>query len=53
MIVTTDYPDEVILGNVRKNVERNAKFTRSKIIVEGYRWGDDPTHVLKHLNSKR
>lgn len=53
LIVATDYPDATILGNLKANAERNIQHKREGpgvgVVVEGYKWGDDPTHVLSHL----
>lgn len=56
LIVATDYPDTTILGNLKANAERNTQHKRGgsggsgvDVIVEGYEWGDDPAHVLRHL----
>ncbi|KAF9010213.1 hypothetical protein BDQ17DRAFT_1347756 [Cyathus striatus] len=51
LIVVTDYPDDGILGNLKRNVERNrVHFERSvRVELEGYDWGTDTTHLLKML----
>jgi len=43
LVVVTDYPDDGILGNLKKNVERNHKLVASGCIVRsrGYEWGAD------------
>jgi nicotinamide N-methyltransferase len=48
LIVVTDYPDEGILGNLKKNVERNSAAVMKGCTVkcEGYDWGTDPSKLL-------
>lgn len=48
LVVVTDYPDEGILGNLRKNVERNSAVVTKGCAVkcEGYDWGTDPAKLL-------
>jgi len=43
LVVVTHYPDDGILGNLKKNVERNHKLVASGCIVRsrGYEWGAD------------
>jgi len=51
LVVVTDYPDEVILGNLNKNVERNKAAVSPGCIVrcEGYEWGEDVDPILRFL----
>ncbi|KAG9309588.1 hypothetical protein JVU11DRAFT_10569 [Chiua virens] len=48
LIVVTDYPDEVILGNLRANVERNNPHYRlpCQVYCVGYEWGTDAIPLL-------
>jgi EEF1A N-terminal glycine/lysine methyltransferase len=50
LVVPTDYPDPLILGNLRRNVERNAPLAAPGCRVEckGHAWGDEASigHVL-------
>jgi EEF1A N-terminal glycine/lysine methyltransferase len=48
VVVITDYPDETILGSLRRNVERNrVHFTRAEAVHwVGYEWGADVTGLL-------
>ncbi|KAH7887001.1 hypothetical protein F5I97DRAFT_1807258 [Phlebopus sp. FC_14] len=48
LIVMTDYPDKVILGNLERNVERNREHYPSSCRVHcaGYEWGSDTTKLL-------
>ncbi|PPQ66528.1 hypothetical protein CVT26_009501 [Gymnopilus dilepis] len=52
LIVITDYPDEGIMGNLRKNVDRNAAVVSEGCSVkcEGYDWGKDPQRLLDMVN---
>ncbi|KAF8174073.1 hypothetical protein BJ912DRAFT_1077728 [Pholiota molesta] len=51
LIVVTDYPDEGILGNLKKNVERNRSAITEGCVVkcEGYEWGTDTSKLLNLL----
>lgn len=53
LIVMTDYPDQVILGNLRSNIEHNQNlFTKGcYVAMEGYEWGKTVQHIksVKHL----
>ncbi|GJJ14930.1 hypothetical protein Clacol_009200 [Clathrus columnatus] len=55
LIVMTDYPDEIILGTLVKNVDKNVTLKRESdnviVAIEGYKWGDNPEHVLRHLET--
>lgn len=44
----TDYPDEIILGNLRNTVERNRQLYQQPCVVhcEGYEWGTDVSSLL-------
>ncbi|KAJ6582900.1 hypothetical protein DFH09DRAFT_278105 [Mycena vulgaris] len=50
-IVVTDYPDPGILGNLARNVERNAHLVSPGCTVRccGYEWGTDVAPLLAHL----
>ncbi|KDR79972.1 hypothetical protein GALMADRAFT_62054 [Galerina marginata CBS 339.88] len=52
LVVVTDYPDDGILGNLRKNVDRNSALVTMGCTVklEGYDWGTDPSKLLAILN---
>jgi nicotinamide N-methyltransferase len=47
LVVVTDYPDGIILGNLRKNVDRNMnRFTATcKVRWLGHKWGEDVTSL--------
>lgn len=51
--VVTDYPDEDLIVNIKKNIAEAAHLiptpTEEHIVAEGYKWGDDPAHLLAHL----
>ncbi|KAJ7741957.1 hypothetical protein DFH07DRAFT_49253 [Mycena maculata] len=49
-VVVTDYPDPGILGNVARNVERNAHLVTTGCTVQGfgYEWGTDVAPLLAH-----
>lgn len=51
LVVVTDYPDDIILGNLRRTVERNVQHFRPPCAVhcEGYEWGKDASSLL-HLS---
>ncbi|KAI0266540.1 hypothetical protein BC834DRAFT_875036 [Gloeopeniophorella convolvens] len=51
LVVVTDYPDDIILGNLKSNVDSNAGAVTSGCAVrcEGYEWGQDASHLLKSL----
>ncbi|OCH89224.1 hypothetical protein OBBRIDRAFT_34465 [Obba rivulosa] len=53
-IVITDYPDQIIIGNLRKNVHRNSDKVSSGCTVHarGYEWGKDATELLELLPSR-
>ena len=48
LVVITDYPDGVIMGNLNANVERNRKHFSPKcdVHVVGYEWGQDVSPLL-------
>jgi EEF1A N-terminal glycine/lysine methyltransferase len=43
LVVVTDYPDDMILGNLKMNVEVNRDCFNPKcnVVCEGYEWGTD------------
>ncbi|KAL4067034.1 hypothetical protein V8B97DRAFT_1979216 [Scleroderma yunnanense] len=49
LVVVTDYPDEIILGNLRNTVERNRQHYRQPCVVhcEGYEWGTNVSSLLR------
>ncbi|KAJ3747876.1 hypothetical protein DFH05DRAFT_860335 [Lentinula detonsa] len=49
--VTTDYPDPIILGNLRSNAERNQVLVppTCKLHCRGYEWGQEVTDLLNLL----
>ncbi|KNZ78300.1 Putative nicotinamide N-methyltransferase, partial [Termitomyces sp. J132] len=51
LAVVTDYPDENILGNLKKNLENNRPNFQPACRVEctGYEWGTDAGSLLKLL----
>ena len=48
LVVVTDYPDEGILGNLKRNVEKNRNVVTKGCSVQsyGYEWGTDASHLL-------
>lgn len=47
LVTVTDYPDSIILGNLQRNVTRNAPvFGRCLVECTGYAWGTDPEPLL-------
>lgn len=48
LVVVTDYPDDGILGNLQKNLERNRSVfsTSCQVKPAGYAWGTDPQPLL-------
>lgn len=47
LVVVTDYPDEIIIGNLKCNVERNRRAsTGCKVHVQGYEWGKGAADLL-------
>ena len=48
LVVITDYPDEAILANLRKNVYNNLfRFSSSCVVTyEAYEWGADVSRLL-------
>ncbi|PWN34985.1 uncharacterized protein FA14DRAFT_164120 [Meira miltonrushii] len=51
VVVSTDYPDNDLIENLRKNCDGNTSSTDYKLAVEGYIWGSD-TSKLKALLPK-
>ncbi|GLB42338.1 putative lysine methyltransferase [Lyophyllum shimeji] len=51
LVVVTDYPDEHILGNLRKNVDHNRRSFQPGCNVQcaGFEWGTDAGPLLKML----
>ncbi|KAH9946862.1 hypothetical protein B0H21DRAFT_692975 [Amylocystis lapponica] len=51
LVAITDYPDEIILRNLRNNVERNrSKITNGCTVHHrGYEWGQDVSALLELL----
>ncbi|KAG6810733.1 hypothetical protein H0H92_010563 [Tricholoma furcatifolium] len=49
LIVVTDYPDENILGNLKKNLDNNRKSFQPSCHIEcaGYEWGKDADALLR------
>ncbi|KAG6841044.1 hypothetical protein C0991_002352 [Blastosporella zonata] len=61
LVVVTDYPDENILGNLKKNLENNRQSFQAACHIEcvGYEWGKDVgplleplQHFVKHDNAQ-
>lgn len=50
-ITITDYPDDIILGNLQQNVDRNSHLVSKGCTVRctGYDWGSDVTELLNFL----
>lgn len=48
LVVVTDYPDDIILGNLQKNVKRNLEHYTDGCDVQciGYEWGKDVGALL-------
>ncbi|THH12772.1 hypothetical protein EW146_g7381 [Bondarzewia mesenterica] len=48
LVVVTDYPDDIILNNLRDNVKRNehAVSRGCTVLCGGYEWGHDVTYLL-------
>ncbi|KIM70551.1 hypothetical protein SCLCIDRAFT_12476 [Scleroderma citrinum Foug A] len=48
LVVVIDYPDEIILGNLRNTVERNRQLYQQPCVVhcEEYEWGTDVSSLL-------
>ncbi|KAI6043999.1 hypothetical protein EDC04DRAFT_501260 [Pisolithus marmoratus] len=49
LVVVTDYPDDIILGNLRSTVERNEQYFCPPCVVhcQGYEWGKDSSSLLR------
>ncbi|KAK2734514.1 nicotinamide n-methyltransferase [Onygenales sp. PD_40] len=56
-VVVTDYPDSALVENMQINADACKELITpvpghpSSLHVEGFKWGDDPNIVLKHLPS--
>ena len=52
-VVMTDYPSEVVLGNLRQNAKRNIPHEFSdRYHIEGHEWGDlTSPFALKYMHS--
>jgi nicotinamide N-methyltransferase len=48
-VVTTDYPDADLVGNLQKNVDTNRSSEARKIVSQGYIWGHDVEKLIRHL----
>jgi len=46
LVVVTDYPDEIIIGNLKSNVERNKRASGCKVHVQGHEWGKGAADLL-------
>ncbi|KAJ3849634.1 hypothetical protein EV368DRAFT_46900 [Lentinula lateritia] len=53
LVVTSDYPDPIILGSLNSNVERNRALVSPacKLHCRGYEWGQDVTELLSLLQN--
>jgi len=53
LVVMTDYPSGVILGNLKKNIERNKHLVQPgcEVSWEGYEWGTSVDGVIRHLST--
>ncbi|EGO03734.1 hypothetical protein SERLA73DRAFT_175349 [Serpula lacrymans var. lacrymans S7.3] len=51
LVTVSDYPDEIILGNLKRNVDKNRPQFQSNCTVRciGYEWGKDPGPLLALL----
>ncbi|KAF5390050.1 hypothetical protein D9757_003797 [Collybiopsis confluens] len=51
LVVTSDYPDPVILNNLKQNVERNQMLASPtcKLHCTGYEWGQEVRELLSFL----
>ncbi|GAW07359.1 nicotinamide n-methyltransferase nnt1 [Lentinula edodes] len=51
LVVTSDYPDPIILGSLKSNVERNQALVSPtcKLHCRGYEWGQDVAELLDLL----
>lgn len=47
-VVTTDYPDDYLIDNIRYNLQN---YENSHVV--GYKWGNDPNPILELNNSKK
>jgi nicotinamide N-methyltransferase len=47
-VVVTDYPDAELISNIQYNVD-TAGVDNSKIVVEGYIWGNDYTPLVEKI----
>ena len=53
-MVVTDYPDADLVANLNKNLDEfysriGKEGEETRIVVEGYCWGNDPAPLLSHL----
>ncbi|GHJ87627.1 hypothetical protein NliqN6_4029 [Naganishia liquefaciens] len=48
-ILTTDYPDAILIKNLQGNLQRNAHLAKCPITAQGYKWGDDVEPLLATL----
>lgn len=60
LAVVTDYPNLDLLNNLKRNVKNfyetnkdNLDCMNSRLIVEGYRWGDECQKLKSHLPAER
>ncbi|KAJ3344089.1 nicotinamide n-methyltransferase [Gonapodya sp. JEL0774] len=52
LVVITDFPEPILVKNIEYNIAHNLPpELASVVVVEGFIWGHDPTHLLA-LNSK-
>ncbi|KAH8666361.1 hypothetical protein BX600DRAFT_271150 [Xylariales sp. PMI_506] len=52
--VVTDYPDEELMVMIRKNIGESSHLIpepKDRIVCDGYEWGEDPSHILAHIQS--
>jgi nicotinamide N-methyltransferase len=51
LVLVTDYPDHVILGNLKSSVEANRHLISDKcdVKVNGYAWASDPSRLLSYI----
>jgi predicted nicotinamide N-methyase len=48
LTTVTDYPDDIIMGNLRKNIDgnRTSFIEGCAVFAEPYEWGKDVHHLL-------
>ena len=48
LVVVTDYPDKIIIGNLKSNVERNKGYASAgcKVHGQGHEWGKGAEDLL-------